>query len=74
MAYQDIDKVSVTVYDKIREYYRVDKKLAGLIKVFKVTRADRYGRTIEVVIPELYRLDVIKVNGVEYEPKEPNND
>lgn len=69
MIYQDIDRVSVTVYDKVREYYRVEKKLAGLIKVFKVSHADRAGRTVEIVVPQLDHLDEIRVNGIEYIPK-----
>lgn len=68
MATHDMDKVDVGVYDKVREYYKADKYLGGLIKVFRSVHFDRMGRTIAVIIPKLEREDVITINGVEYSP------
>lgn len=70
MMYHDINQVSVSVADKVREYYRVDKKLGGLIKVFVSLYIEKLGREVSIVIPELDRYDVIKVNGHEWIPKE----
>lgn len=69
MIAHDINQVDVGVYDKVREYYRIDKKLGGLIKVFVSVHIQMMGREIAIVIPHLERDDVIKVNGVEYAPK-----
>lgn len=65
-VYADIDKVDVGVYDKVREYYKADKYLGGLIKIFRTIHADRIGRTIAIIIPQLDRYDVITINGIEY--------
>lgn len=70
MIYSDINQVDVGVYDKVREYYKVDKKLGGLIKVFVSVHVARLGRTIQIVIPQLDREDVININGLEYTPNE----
>lgn len=68
MATLDMDKVDVGVYDKVREYYKADKYLGGLIKVFRSIHLDRMGRTVAIIIPKLEREDIITINGVEYSP------
>jgi hypothetical protein len=68
-VYQDINQVKVGVFDKVREYYREDKYLGGLIKVFKTEHMDRIGREVAIIIHELDRYDLIKINGIEYSPK-----
>ena len=67
-VYRDMNKIEVGVFDKVKEYYRVDRKLGGLIKVFTSVYIDRIGREISVVIPELDKHDKITVNGIEYIP------
>lgn len=69
MVIQDINQVDVGVYDKVKEYYKVDKYLGGLIKVFKSVHVEKIGREIQIIIPKLEREDIVKVNGVEYMPK-----
>jgi hypothetical protein len=67
MSYNQ-DKLDVAVYDKVRVYYKVNKKLGGLIKVFSESRIERLGRTITVVYPKLDKEDRIMINGILYEP------
>lgn len=69
MVFSDMNQAEVTVYDKVREYYRVDKKLGGLIKVFVSLRVEKIGRTVEVYFSNLDRYDEVKVNGVKYVPE-----
>lgn len=68
-AYSDIHKVDVGVYDKVREYYKVNKHLGGLIKTFRSVHMDRLGRTISIVIPHLDQHDTVLINGLEYTRK-----
>lgn len=70
MMNNDINQVYVVVYDKVREYFKVDRYLGGLIKVFVSDHVEKLGREIAIVAPNLDRHDVIKINGVEYIPKE----
>ena len=65
VIYNDINQVDVGVYDKVRVFYKTNKYLGGLIKTFVESHTDRIGRTISIVIPELDKDDVIKINGVE---------
>lgn len=65
----DMKQVDVAVYDKVREYYRIDKKLGGLIKTFVSVRVWKLGRDIQIFIPQLEREDAIEINGMEYVPK-----
>lgn len=73
MIQTDINQVDVGVYDKVREYYRIDKKLGGLIKVFVSVHVMKMGREISVIIPNLEREDLITINGVKYEPAKENS-
>lgn len=65
----DINQVQVGVYDKVREYYRIDKKLGGLIKTFVSVRIETISRTISIYVPFLEKRDEIQINGYTYIPK-----
>ena len=67
MIYQQISP-KVSVAEKIKEYYKVNKYLGGLIKVTEVLRTESMGREICVFIPELNKHDVLLINGVKFAP------
>jgi hypothetical protein len=60
----DLNQIEVAVYDRVREYLRVDKHLGGLIKTFVSIRADKLGREVKIYIPELEPTDSIEINGM----------
>lgn len=70
MVINDMNQIEAVVYDKVRVYYRTDKKLGGLIKTFVEVRTDRLSRTVGIYAPFLEREDIVKINGVTYVPKE----
>lgn len=70
----DMNQVEVGVYDKVREYYRIDKKLGGLIKTFVSVRIEMLSRTISIYAPFLEREDEIQINGHTYVPKSTEKD
>ncbi len=70
MVYNDINQAEVVVYDKVREYFKADKKLGGLIKVFTTQRSENLGRTIDVCIPFLDIYDEVRIDGHPYAPHE----
>ena len=70
MVGNEIKTVEVVVADKIREYYKEDKKLGGVITIHTVEHIDVLWREINIRVPFLDRQDKILINGVEYAPKE----
>jgi hypothetical protein len=58
----------ITVADKVMEFYKIDKKLCGLITVTELMYTEKIGRDVIIVIPELNSTDKILVNGIEFVP------
>jgi hypothetical protein len=68
-AIQDVE-TSVAVVDKIREYYSVDKRLGGLIKVTRLLYSDRAGHSVHIKVPENFKeYDEYFINGVKFVPE-----
>ena len=43
----------ISVVDKVREYYKVNKKLGGLITVTETVYQEKWGRDLLVVFPKM---------------------
>lgn len=59
----------VSVVDKVREYYKVNKKLGGLITVTETVYQEKWGRDLLVVFPKMSKHDKVFINGHEFIPK-----
>lgn len=68
MAVFNFDNPKVAVATKIREYYKTDKYLGGLIKITRTLHTEKMGQTINIYIPS-DKPDQIYINGVEVVPK-----
>lgn len=68
MAVTNLHDTVVTAATKMREYYKVDQYLGGLIKVKRVVYSERVGQEVNINIPNLSQYDNIYINGVEYAP------
>lgn len=71
MSVTNFDNPKVAVATKIREYYKTDDYLGGLIKITRLLHTDKLGQTINVYIPTDLMHDDIYINGIEFAPQEP---
>lgn len=64
MVVVSFDNPKVAVATKIREYYKTDKYLGGLIKITRLLHVEKLGQTINIYLPTDFKYDEIYINGV----------
>lgn len=63
-----LDIIGATVATKVREFYKTDSYLGGMIKIDRLLNTEKIGTEVHIYYPKLDRYDEVFVNGTKYFP------
>lgn len=69
MMITESNKPKIGLFDKVKEYYREDKKLGGLITVTETVFMEKMGRELLIVFPNMSKHDEVFINGHRFVPQ-----
>jgi hypothetical protein len=72
VAVTNFDNPKVVVATKVRESYKTDKYLGGLIKITRLIHVEKMSQRVDIYLPADLKFDEFYINGVEVAPKENN--